>query len=249
MIALFQDREGNIWTGLHSVGPNHFLPDKSAFEVFKHQADDPNSLSVDFVNAILADSRGSLWLANDDGVSRLDRKTGKLTGVTVGLGTKPMIIDITEDHTGMLWFGTYARGLYSYDPDSGRLKTYRHSSADPTSLSSNIVYRTFEDHAGNLWVATDDRLDLLDRDKQSFHVYKPDLDARIKQIYVRIAEDENGTLWLGTSQSGLHHFDPVTHRFTVYKSDPSDPSALRDETVAAIYVASSISFGSGQEMV
>ena len=238
VIALFQDREGNIWTGLHSVGPNHFLPDKSAFEVFKHQADDPNSLSVDFVNAILADSRGSLWLANDDGVSRLDRKTGKLTGVTVGLGTKPMIIDITEDHTGMLWFGTYARGLYSYDPDSGRLKTYRHSSADPTSLSSNIVYRTFEDHAGNLWVATDDGLDLLDRDKQSFHVYKPDLDARIKQIYVRIAEDENGTLWLGTSQSGLHHFDPVTHRFTVYKSDPSDPSALRDETVAAIYVAS-----------
>ncbi len=238
VIALFQDREGNIWTGLHSVGPNHFSPDKSAFEVFKHQADDPNSLSVDFVNSILEDSRGLLWLANDDGVSRLDRKTGKLMGVTLGIGTKPMIIDITEDHTGMLWFGTYARGLYRYDPDSGRLKSYRHNSADPTSLSSDIVYRTFEDHAGNLWVATDDGLDLLDRDKQSFHVYKPDLDARIKQIYVRIAEDENGTLWLGTLQSGLHHFDPVTHRFTVYKSDPSDPSALRDETVADIYVAS-----------
>ena len=81
VIALFQDREGNIWTGLHSVGPNHFSPDKSVFEVFKHQADDPNSLSVDFVNAILEDSRGSLWLATDDGVSRLDRKTGKLTGI------------------------------------------------------------------------------------------------------------------------------------------------------------------------
>jgi len=239
VIALFQDREGNIWTGLHSVGPNHFSPDKSAFEVFKHHADDPNSLSVDFVNAILEDSRGSLWLANDDGVSRLDRKTGKLVGVTLGIGTKPMIIDITEDHSGMLWFGTYARGLYSYEPDSGRLKSYRHDSADPTSLSSDIVYRTFEDHAGNLWVATDDGLDLLDRDKQRFHVYKPDLQGSLKQIYVRIAEDEKGTLWLGTSQSGLHHFDPVTHRFTVYKSDPSDPSTLRDDGVGAIHIASS----------
>jgi signal transduction histidine kinase/ligand-binding sensor domain-containing protein len=239
VIALFGDREGNIWTGLHSVGPNHFSPDKSAFEVFKHEADDPNSLSADFVNAILEDSRGSLWLANDDGVNRLDRKTGKLTGIAVGIGTKPMILDITEDRSGILWFGTFGRGLYSYDPHSGRSKSYRHNSADPTSLSSDIVYRTFEDHAGNLWVGTGDGLDQLDRNKQSFQVYQPELNGGLKQIYVRIAEDEKGTLWLGTSQSGLHRFDPVTHRFTVYKSDPSDPNTLRDDGVGAIYIASS----------
>jgi signal transduction histidine kinase/ligand-binding sensor domain-containing protein len=238
VIALFLGRQGNIWIGLHSVGPNHFSPDKAAFEVFKHQADDPNSLSVDFVNAILADSRGSLWLANDDGVNRLDRKTGKLTGIAVGIGTKPMIIYIMEDRSGMLWFGTYGRGLYSYDPNSGRSKSYRHNSADPTSLSSDIVWGTFEDHAGNLWVGTTDGLDLLDRDKQNFHVYRPELNGGLKQVYVRIAEDEKGTLWLGTLQSGLQHFDPVTHRFTVYKSNPSDPSALRDDSVGAVYVAS-----------
>jgi signal transduction histidine kinase/ligand-binding sensor domain-containing protein len=238
VIAIFRDREGNIWTGLHSVGPNHFSVVKSEFEVFKHQADDPNSVSVDFVNAILEDSRGSLWLANDDGVSRLDRKTGKLTRIAIGIGTKPRIIDVTEDRSGVLWFGTYGRGLYRYDPNSGRLKSYRHNSHDPTSLSSDIVYRTFEDHAGNLWVSTGDGLDLLDRDKQSFHVYKPELDVRLKQIYVRIAEDENGTLWLGTLQSGLHHFDPVTHRFTIYKSNPNDPSALQDDSVGAIHVTS-----------
>jgi signal transduction histidine kinase/ligand-binding sensor domain-containing protein len=238
VIALFGDREGNIWTGLHSVGPNHFSILKPEFEVFKHQADDSNSLSVDFVNAILEDSRGSLWLANDDGVNRLDRQTGKLTGIAVGIGTKPMIIDIAEDRSGMLWFGTYGRGLYGYDPNSGRLKSYRHNSADPASLSSDIVYRTFEDHAGNLWVATGDGLNLLDRDKQSFHIYKPELDVRLKQIYICIAEDEKGTLWLGTDRSGLQHFDPVTHRFTVYKSDPRDPSALRDDSIGALHVAS-----------
>jgi signal transduction histidine kinase/ligand-binding sensor domain-containing protein len=238
VIALFLGRQGNIWIGLHSVGPNHFSPDKPAFEVFKHQADDPNSLSVDFVNAILADSRGSLWLANDDGLNRLDRKTGKLTGIALGIGTKPMIIHISEDRSGMLWFGTYGHGLYSYDPNSGRSTAYRHNSADPSSLSSDIVWGTFEDHAGNLWVGTTDGLDLLDRDKQSFHVYRPDLSGGLKQAYVRFAEDEKGTLWLGTLQSGLQHFDPVTHRFTVYKSNPGDPNALRDDSVAAIYVAS-----------
>jgi signal transduction histidine kinase/ligand-binding sensor domain-containing protein len=238
VIALSQDREGNIWTGLHSVGPNHFSPDKSAFEVFKHQADDPSSLSLDFVNAILADSRGSLWLANDDGVNRLDRKTGKLTGIAVGIGPKPMIINIAEGRSGMLWFGTYGRGLYSYDPNSGSLKSYRHNSADPTSLSSDIVWRTFEDRAGNLWVGTADGLDLLDRDKQSFRVYQPELNGGLKQAYVRIAEDEKGTLWLGTLQSGLQHFDPVTHQFTVYKSNTSDPNALGDDSVADVYIAS-----------
>ena len=238
VIALFLGDQGNIWVGLHSVGPNHFSPEKSAFEVFKHQADDRNSLSVDFVNAVLADSHGSLWLANDDGVNRFDRKTGKLTEIAVGIGTKPMIIDISEERSGLLWFGTYGRGLYSYDPNSGRLKSYRHNSADPTSLSSDIVWRTFEDHAGNLWVGTSDGLDLLNREKQSFHVYRPELNGGLKQVYVQFAEDENGTLWLGTLQSGLQHFDPVTHQFTVYKSNPSDTSALRDDSVAAIYVAS-----------
>ena len=138
----------------------------------------------------------------------------------------------------MLWFGTYGRGLYSYDPNSGRSKSYRHNSADPSSLSSDIVWRTFEDRAGNVWVGTSDGLDLLDRDKQSFHVYQPELNGGLKQVYVRIAEDEKGTLWLGTLQSGLQHFDPVTHQFTVYKSNPSDPNALGDDSVADVYIAS-----------
>jgi signal transduction histidine kinase/ligand-binding sensor domain-containing protein len=238
VIALSRDREGNIWIGLHSKGPNRFSVSKPAFEVFKHEADDPHSLSVDFVNSILEDSRGALWLANDDGVSRLDRRTGELTFTTAGIGTKPMIIDMMEDRSGTLWLGTYGHGLYHYDPISGRSKAYRHDSTDPTSLSSDIVYRTLEDHAGNLWVATGDGLDLLDRATQSFHVYKPEFAVRLKQIYILIAEDEKGALWLGTVRSGLHHFDPVTHRFTVYKSNPNDPHALRDDTVGAIHVSS-----------
>ena len=238
VIALFRDREGNIWTGLHSVGPNHFSPDKSAFEVFKHRANDPNSLSEEFVSAILEDSRGSLWVGSDAGLNRIDRNTGKVTVTTAGIGTKPMVIDIAEDRAGLLWFGTYGHGLYSYDPGSGRSKSYRHDPTDPTSLSDDVVYRSFVDHAGNLWVGTGDGLDLLDRDRQSFHVYKLESGVRLRQGYDRIAEDEKGTLWLGTVASGLHHFDPATHRFTVFKSDPSDPNALRDDTVPAVYVAS-----------
>ena len=238
VIALFQDREGNIWTGLHSVGPNHFSPDKSAFEVFKHRTNDPNSLSEEFVSAILEDSRGSLWVGSDVGLNRIDRKTGKVTVTTAGIGTKPMVIDIAEDRAGLLWFGTYGHGLYSYDPNSGRSKSYRHDPADPTSLSDDVVYRIFVDHTGNLWVGTGDGLDLLDRDQQRFHVYKLEPGVRLKQGYDRIAEDGKGTLWLGTVASGLHHFDPATHRFAVYKSDPNDPNALRDDTVPAVYVAS-----------
>jgi signal transduction histidine kinase/ligand-binding sensor domain-containing protein len=238
VIALFMGREGNIWTGLHSVGPNHFSPDGSAFEVFKHRANDPNSLSEEFVSAILEDSRGSLWVGSDGGLNRIDRKTGKVAVTTAGIGTKPMVIDIAEDRTGLLWFGTYGHGLYRYDPLSGRSISYRHDPADPTSLSDDVVYRIFVDHTGKIWVGTGDGLDLLDTDKQSFHVYKLESGVRLRQGYDRIAEDDNGTLWLGTVASGLHHFDPATQRFTVYKSDPKDPNGLRDDTVPAVYVAS-----------
>jgi ligand-binding sensor domain-containing protein len=97
VIALYQDREGNIWTGLHSVGPNHFSRRPAQFQTFKHQPDDPNSLDTDFINALYEDRQGTLWIGNDNGLNRIDRRTGERTVIRAGLGSKPMVITITED--------------------------------------------------------------------------------------------------------------------------------------------------------
>jgi ligand-binding sensor domain-containing protein/signal transduction histidine kinase len=239
VIALFKDREGNIWTGLHSVGPNHFSRRPLQFQTFKHQPDDPNSLDTDFINALYEDHHGTLWIGNDNGLNRIDRRTGKRTFSNAGLGSKPMVITLTEDPAGLIWFGTFAHGMSSYDPRTGKYQSYRHDPADPNSLSNDQVHRLFVDHTGRLWVGTDDGLDLFDSKTGSFHTYKVEPESRSSQRYVTIAEDEQGTLWLGSAESGLHHFDPATGKFTVYKADPNTVNGLLDDTVPTVRVSSS----------
>jgi signal transduction histidine kinase/ligand-binding sensor domain-containing protein len=237
VIALFQDRDGNIWTGLHSKGPNVFARSTSMFETFKHEIGNPNSLSTDFVSAIYEDSSGSLWIGNDEGLNRIDRTTGSRTLRTMGLGPKPTVITITQDHSGLIWFGTYGRGLVAFDPKTGHSKFYRHVPSDPKSLSSNAVYRVLVGRAGVLWVGTGDGLDRFDARSHSFTVYKADWSSIDAQAYLSMAEDSDGKIWLGTHHSGLHRFDPATGQFTVYKSEPRDKSTLPDNSVAAVVVS------------
>ena len=45
-------------------------------------------------------------------------------------------------------------GLARFDPDEGRFTHYRHSPANPASLSSDAVSTLFEDSRGALWVGT-----------------------------------------------------------------------------------------------
>jgi len=237
VIALFQDRDGNIWTGLHTKGPNVFARSTRMFETFKHEIGSPNSLGTDFVSAIYEDSSGSLWIGNDEGLNRIDRASGSRTLRTMGLGPKPTVITITQDHSGLIWFGTYGHGLVAFDPKTGHSKFYRHVPSDPKSLSSDSVYRVLVGRSGVLWVGTGDGLDRFDAQTDSFTVYKVDWNSADAQVYLSMAEDTDGKIWLGTHHSGLHRFDPTTGQFTVYQSEPRDKSTLPDNAVAAVLVS------------
>ena len=236
VIALFRDREGNIWAGLHSMAPNRFRPGPPLFEKFQHNPGNPNSLDANFVNAIYEDRHGFLWIGNDNGLTRIDRRTGQYIRFRAGLGVKPMVITIIEDRLGVIWVGSYGHGLARLDATSGQFKTYTHKPDDPTSLSNDQVHRLFVDHAGVMWIATDNGLDRFDSETEQFTTYKVDWQSRRSQVYIAIAEDQQGTLWLGTHYSGLHRFDPATGKFTVYKSDPDSPGSLRDDMVPTVHI-------------
>ncbi len=237
VIALFQDRDGNIWTGLHSTGVNYFGRGSQRFEVFRHIPGDPDSLTLDFVNAIFEDRDGILWIGNDDGLNRIDRRTGKRELVDVGLGPKPMVISIVQDNDGALWLGTFAHGLTRYEPRTRRFETYRHDPDDPRSLSHNEVHRVYIDRKGTVWVATEDGLDRFDPVTRDFTVFKLQSDSGMSQSYVGIVEDSAGILWLGSAYSGLHRFDPATGQITVHRYKRGELDGLRDNTVPTVYAS------------
>ena len=58
---------------------------------------------------------------------------------------------ILQDYQGFFWFGT-EDGLQRYDGYT--LVEYRHDPQDSTSLSSNYIFRVYEDTTRNLSIGT-----------------------------------------------------------------------------------------------
>ena len=239
VIALFTDREGNIWTGLHSSAPNSFSPRPPLFETFRHEPGNPDSLEMNFVNAMFEDSRGYLWIGNDRALTRIDRTNGEHVRFREGLGDKPMVITIAEDRKGAIWVGTYGQGMARLDQETRKFTTYLHRPDDPTSLGNDQVHRLYIDQAGTLWAATDDGLSRFDSATETFETYKVNPANRWAQAYVALAEDGQGTFWLGTHYSGLHRFDPKTGEFVVYKAEPGVSGSLGDNMVPTVHIDAS----------
>jgi signal transduction histidine kinase/ligand-binding sensor domain-containing protein len=235
LIALGEDREGNIWVGLHSKEPEFFSTKTKSFSPLLRQGLNPNRVGEDFVDAIYEDRQGVLWVGAGATLTRIDRKTGKHTSYQpLEPGLNNDLPAITEGPAGFLWIGTNGQGLYRFDRSSGKSKTFRHNPADPSSLSDNTIIRLFIDHAGTMWLATWNGLDRFDPATERFVTYKRDVQSGTEQYY-DIAEDQDGTFWLG-GNSGLQHFDPATGKFTGYEHQIDNPRSLGDNRVTSVVI-------------
>ncbi len=145
------------------------------------------------------------------------------------------VYHIMEDREGRLWFSTKGRGLVRAIPDSGqpagyRFSRYLNSPDNESSISSNDVYYSYQDSRGRIWVATfGGGLNLIQEEEgrlifkhkyNSFSSY-PEFGQYME---VRnIIEDENGRIWVGTTD-GLLSFNadatsPAQVLFESYQHD------------------------------
>jgi ligand-binding sensor domain-containing protein/signal transduction histidine kinase len=235
VIALTEDRERNVWIGLDGHGPNRFNVDPIPFETFR-SGPGANDLKLDWVNGIYGDRDGTVWIGNDDGLNRIDRKSSRLERWTAGINTQPMVTSVIEDVAGHIWAGTYGHGLIRFDQRT-RFRIFRHTDGDPSSLSSNQVCHLFLDHTGTLWVGTSDGLNRFDPRTGKFTVFKADWNSSLSQFYMSIAEDPTrNVLWLGAMHSGLHRLDLATGQLRIYRLNSGN---LSDDSWPSVYVSAS----------
>ena len=250
VVCLFEDREGNIWAGTGGGGVNRFSRKPPPFTVYRNDARRSNRINQNFVLSVYEDSRGVLWVGNDSVLNAIDQKRGQVTPYRQNPANPNSISDGTvlsaaEGPSGALWFGTYHGGLNRFDPGSGQFKSYRHRSDDPNSLSSDDIFRLLSDHKGRMWIETDQGLNRFDPKTEHFTSYSKRFDSPnsppapstgLGSVFRVLAEDQRGTLWLGTYDNGAYRFNPANGQSQAYKYDPHTPGSLSDNHVNAIYV-------------
>ncbi|MCB0551403.1 MAG: hypothetical protein KDD19_27800, partial [Phaeodactylibacter sp.] len=83
----------------------------------------------------------------------------KVTLLSVNEGlSQGMVFDILQSRDGFLWIAT-KDGLNRYD--GYRFTVFTHDPFDPFSITSNEVWKIFEDSRGWLWLACPGGLDVF----------------------------------------------------------------------------------------
>jgi len=128
-IAVKEDPQGALWIGTHSTGLQRFDPATERFTAsYKHNANDPSSLSNNRVNSVHFDHSGTMWVGTQDGLNRFDPKTGGFKSYYEQDGLSGNVVScILEDERGNLWMSTN-NGLSVFDPSKQTFKNY--SAAD-----------------------------------------------------------------------------------------------------------------------
>ncbi|MDM8550663.1 two-component regulator propeller domain-containing protein [Desulfobacterales bacterium HSG2] len=237
--GMTQDSDGFMWFGTFD-GLNRY--DGSDIKVFRHDPDDPHSLSDNTIRGLHVDQIGTLWIGTwGNGLNRFDRAAEQFIRYRHDPDdprslSHDAVRTVYEDRAGTLWVGTMG-GLNRFDRDTQQFTRYLHDPDNPNSLGHTIVWSVYEDHAGVLWIGTDGGLDRFNPAMEHFthYLHKSDDPKSLSHNSVRsICEDGSGTLWVGTL-GGLNRFDRATGQVIRYQHDPADPASLSHNSVFLVY--------------
>jgi ligand-binding sensor domain-containing protein/signal transduction histidine kinase len=235
-----QDSKGFLWFGTDDGLNKH---DGYSFTVYKHDPENPYSLSDNIVGAIYEDRSGGLWVGTAEGLNRYDRDAEQFIRYQHDPGdphslSNDMILSVLEDQWGMLWIGTGGGGLDRLDRETGSFVHHQHDPQDSHSLSDDVVRSLYEDRLGALWIGTGGGgLDRFDRENERFVHYQndaSDVHSLSHNVVLSIHEDHLGVLWIGTA-GGLNEFDRDAERFTRYQHDPADIHSLSGDVVLSVF--------------
>jgi len=151
---------------------------------------------VGWVQALLEDARGTLWVLGTGGVACWTRSgwvQPELSEATAGVTFRCAV----EDREGNLWLGTQRHGLWRLRPQPVRMWDRRHG------LCHDEVWSLCESRAGGVWVATSEGVARL----WNGRFEAPAFASEAAGLSLRaVWEDRTGDLWLGAADRDFVHY-------------------------------------------
>ena len=191
-----QDKVGFTWFGTQ-YGLNRY--DGYNSKVFKHEPGRSETLSCVYVRSLLVDHAGTLWVGCDGFLDRFEPATETFTHFRIYTQISDQFLTlieyISEDSAGILWLAT-PRGLFRFDPISGRTTRYVHDPQDSASIADNLINMAGEDREGRFWVASYGGLEEFNRNTGRVVRRVP-----LQGVIVRFHQDQSSIFWITQQNS------------------------------------------------
>ncbi len=194
-------------------------------------------LSQQSITAIFQDSKGYMWFGTQEGLNRYDGinfKTYQPEYDDPNSLSSAWIYSITEDNQGNLWVGTNA-GVNVFNEKQNRFTRYTVNNT-AHAINDNVVRVVHKAHNGSIWLATRNGLNQYFDNKKQFKQYNfSDYKGVNATDVYAVAEDSNGSLWLGTKDHGLLKFDPETGDLSIVAAEFNTPNGLANIGIRSLY--------------
>lgn len=152
---IFLDQNKRIWVSTYSGGLSYFDQGSEEVTQITHLINEHNSLSNNNVNQVMEDSRGNIWFATNNGVSRWEPLKNKWhTYYKDEKNQAQVFLSLCEDQEGNIWAGTFSSGVYVINGKTGLEISHYYSQDGISSLTNDYIFDIFKDSHGDLWLGS-----------------------------------------------------------------------------------------------
>lgn len=161
------DSNGNVYMAVFNGNLTSFTPDGKVERKLGDSAKGGLKLHGRYLNSLLTDSRGFIWIGHYYGFNVYNPENDKVVNIKCDQKLRRAIVyDMIESYDGVVWLAT-SHGLFGYDRSCDGW--IHKSSAD--GLSGDIVCSIQEAGDSTLWLGTYRGLIHYDRDRERFSYY------------------------------------------------------------------------------
>ncbi len=180
---------------------------------FIHEPDNSNSLSSSFINVLIKDRRGQLWIGTASGVNHYDPSTKIFTRFLDDANSEfpepdHIVQSILEDDSD-IWIGTWGNGLFRLNRKTGAITNFRYDLTAPSSHAGQRILSLELENDSDIWITHGDNAGIIKLNRYS---------GKTSQYlsgftYCNIYRDADGVLWVGVPEGGLYRYDKESDLF------------------------------------
>ena len=203
------------------------------------------------VRSFFKDHTGDTWIGYNNGVDKIDGKTGKLSPMSLrgdvtrydksawlqmqNLPNRNYFC-IAEDPSGTIWLGTY-NGIFRYNSSRNTFQYIDLSEYANCTIITSIL----PESANKLWISSEGGVFCIEKDKKKelwlatkrYHFEFGNPNSLPDDRVYSIQKDKSGIIWAGC-ENGLCRINPTDNSVKVYNqsnglSDPGIAALLLDK--------------------